>query len=987
MNVLNEATDKWAQLILHAGWQAAVVAGLIFIFIILARRLTSAQFRYVLLLIVLLKFVTPPFLSLPTGLLSNIPPVRSQTITVDPTAWVESTTISSSDSTTKADEGTTEKTLSEKSVKTDSTLSQPASLPTVVSEPSQSETGFQWLFLLLLMYLSGIAGFGIMLIRRYRSVRRIVQASEIQQNGFLKSEMDKISKQLRMKSLPELRISDDTDAPFAIGVFRPVIVLPRLIDKQLQPDQLSIVIAHELVHVRRRDLLIGWIETVVSIVWWFHPAMWWLKKSLRQTREDCCDDILLANELAEPERYCETLIEAAANQTMVLAEPLALGFTQKEHPVARRIRRLMDGSLLRRDRLRIPAIILALLLVLLVLPGMKPDRMPVSKTTLEGMFGWKNLPFNISKDEKKVLEECRQIAQTNFSRVSKNKVFNQSKTRERLESILEEHPNLFYAQQLLGTWHRDNGDPQLSKRLMNASLNNAPVVLSLRYVSGNGHPVIGVEIPQLEIELNRVQNHSLDPSLHIKFVNLITDSNGEVHLPVYDTVYRLSSYSYPVGCRAETKSLGWFESKAHNGVLPEVLIWKPWSQPRDFKRSASDSQLLANADGTNSLELKSGANRYKIGYVARGQADNTFIVENGKGKNQPAILKDLPVIKNGPFMDHAVINISNPLPSRYEIAQTHVLDSQTKIDLHAFQQSAGFKQTGKQQFHLFSWADPLPNRVDLVLKVHNFDGNYFQVKIPAKVGPTIQYKSASFTITHLIAGQHPGWSSKEGFYKEPQDTSTTSEMMIDIKGNEKVKYSIWTILKNGRRLDMKRGGGWYSARLNSMGPIRIMVPLEEIDHFEVLPYAEPVTIYFENLQLPSRETPLEVQFPMIEFAVGGKARKFTSDFLSPMLVHFESRRGLYPSRMLDNSFSSGSTEGTKENRYSETYTTVNWRNDCTVDFNHNIKLILRGTEKFGRSMGMVTGSHPRFMVIKNWDVPVEAVQSVRLQFLPKPIEF
>jgi beta-lactamase regulating signal transducer with metallopeptidase domain len=54
----------------------------------------------------------------------------------------------------------------------------------------------------------------------------------------------------------EVRISDDVDGPATVGVFRPVILLPRRI-LELPAAIQRAALVHELVHVRRRD----WMAT------------------------------------------------------------------------------------------------------------------------------------------------------------------------------------------------------------------------------------------------------------------------------------------------------------------------------------------------------------------------------------------------------------------------------------------------------------------------------------------------------------------------------------------------------------------------------------------------------------------------------------------------------------------------------------------------------------------------------------------------------
>jgi beta-lactamase regulating signal transducer with metallopeptidase domain len=81
--------------------------------------------------------------------------------------------------------------------------------------------------------------------------------------------------------------------PGALGVFRPVLLLPEGIGARLNEAQLEAIIAHELCHVRRRDNLTATIHMAVQAVFWFHPLVWWLGARLVEEREHACDEEVL----------------------------------------------------------------------------------------------------------------------------------------------------------------------------------------------------------------------------------------------------------------------------------------------------------------------------------------------------------------------------------------------------------------------------------------------------------------------------------------------------------------------------------------------------------------------------------------------------------------------------------------------------------------------------------------------------------------------
>ncbi|HSY89748.1 MAG TPA: M56 family metallopeptidase [Candidatus Binatus sp.] len=83
-------------------------------------------------------------------------------------------------------------------------------------------------------------------------------------------------------------------APAVIGWFRPVVFLPVTALSGLSEEQLALVIAHELAHIRRFDPFVNVFQVCVETLLFYHPAVWWLNKRIRAEREHCCDDTAVA---------------------------------------------------------------------------------------------------------------------------------------------------------------------------------------------------------------------------------------------------------------------------------------------------------------------------------------------------------------------------------------------------------------------------------------------------------------------------------------------------------------------------------------------------------------------------------------------------------------------------------------------------------------------------------------------------------------------
>jgi hypothetical protein len=204
----------------------------------------------------------------------------------------------------------------------------------------------------------------------------------------------------------------------------------------------------------------------------------------------------------------------------------------------------------------------------------RPTRL--EQTKLRSLFeggAWRNLPFDLADDEEAALRRCIKLAHSaNFtSNGVRGADFLKEEVRDELEAILQERPDLFYAEYLLGLWHRLRGEPVPALRREESAYFHAPVVLVQRYEDPDGRPLVGAKIDTFAIEHNRVRDHSLD-SFDLPFLDLVTDEDGSIYLPAYRTVYRTDSMASPDGYDLTYPRLGFFQTSAKVGRLPPIVV-------------------------------------------------------------------------------------------------------------------------------------------------------------------------------------------------------------------------------------------------------------------------------------------------------------------------------------------------------------------------------------------------------------------------------
>jgi beta-lactamase regulating signal transducer with metallopeptidase domain len=133
--------------------------------------------------------------------------------------------------------------------------------------------------------------------------------------------------------------------PLVVGHVRPVILLPLGTVAGLAPAHLEAILAHELAHVLRRDYLVNLLQTVAEVLFFYHPAVWFVAHCVRTERENCCDDTATALCGGDPLRLaCALTALAEWNQSAVVATAprLALAAFGGRGALLNRVRRLVQ---------------------------------------------------------------------------------------------------------------------------------------------------------------------------------------------------------------------------------------------------------------------------------------------------------------------------------------------------------------------------------------------------------------------------------------------------------------------------------------------------------------------------------------------------------------------------------------------------------------------------------------------------------------------
>lgn len=168
------------------------------------------------------------------------------------------------------------------------------------------------------VYLIGLMWFALRLAVAEVRLWRVASHAE-PASGAVLAIAESAAQALGRKRLPRIATSDQITIPLVFGVVRPVVLLPKHFE-DWHVDEQRATLLHELTHILRRDMLTQAIAAMNRLLYWFHPASWFLDRRLCEAREWATDRAVVEHSgrrgfSLSPERYAECLVNVVARSS------------------------------------------------------------------------------------------------------------------------------------------------------------------------------------------------------------------------------------------------------------------------------------------------------------------------------------------------------------------------------------------------------------------------------------------------------------------------------------------------------------------------------------------------------------------------------------------------------------------------------------------------------------------------------------------------
>lgn len=208
-----------------------------------------------------------------------------------------------------------------------------ASLPAIASSISMWQ-------ILIIIWLAGAFFFLVYhAIMHYRFVKLVGRWSENIKDEKIIFVLNSLKAEMGISKNINVQLCASAGSPMMIGFSYPQILLPQI---DFAPDELRFILAHELVHYKRKDLWYKMLTLLATAIHWFNPIVYLIAKEIDIQCELSCDNEVIRHTDAETrQHYSEAIIGVVRYQSK-MKTTLSTNFYGGKKGMKKRIFSIME---------------------------------------------------------------------------------------------------------------------------------------------------------------------------------------------------------------------------------------------------------------------------------------------------------------------------------------------------------------------------------------------------------------------------------------------------------------------------------------------------------------------------------------------------------------------------------------------------------------------------------------------------------------------
>lgn len=198
-----------------------------------------------------------------------------------------------------------------------------------------------------LIWGAGVILFALRMLASLCYIKYLRHTSYAVARGEIAGMVSRLQESLGINKIVQIAASAKISVPMVIGHVKPLILIPIGIVTLMEIDEIEAILIHEMSHIRRHDYLVNIVLTVVEIIYYFHPAMWWISANIKSERENCCDDAAIQHGI-DPVIYAKALVRLEDFRKSAVPS-LAIPFISNKHQLLNRIKRILNMEQTKND--------------------------------------------------------------------------------------------------------------------------------------------------------------------------------------------------------------------------------------------------------------------------------------------------------------------------------------------------------------------------------------------------------------------------------------------------------------------------------------------------------------------------------------------------------------------------------------------------------------------------------------------------------------
>jgi hypothetical protein len=178
-------------------------------------------------------------------------------------------------------------------------------------------------------------------LRRFLALLRYAQPCDAD----MRAQAERAASAVGLHSCPQVLFIPGAVCPMLLALgWRKRLLIPARLWERLDRRQRETLLLHELAHLRRRDHWVRLLEVLSTIIYWWHPLLWWARHNLRKAEEQCCDAWVLWAAPHSAGDYASALLEAVDIASTAQPLPALASGMGEFHDLKRRLTMIKQGK-------------------------------------------------------------------------------------------------------------------------------------------------------------------------------------------------------------------------------------------------------------------------------------------------------------------------------------------------------------------------------------------------------------------------------------------------------------------------------------------------------------------------------------------------------------------------------------------------------------------------------------------------------------------